>query len=100
MRRETTRSAEMSQGEKKRQSGRFHKGLRAVVLAVGGLFASAASAQQLFDFTHDPLIPARANPPLVAGFTPAPFLTATNEAAVGAFLAGQTVKAVKIEVAP
>ena len=91
----------MRQGEKQHvTSGRFRKGLQAVVLAVGGLFASAAGADQLFDFTHDPIDPVLSNPPLEAGFTPAPFLNNTNQAAVGTYLAGQPVKAVKISVAP
>ena len=91
----------MRQGEKQHvASGRFRKGLQAVVLAVGGLFASAAGADQLFDFTHDPLDPARSNPPLEAGFTPAPFLNNANQAAVGTYLQTQPVKAVKIQVAP
>src|SRR5688572_113969 len=101
MRSEITRSAEMHQGEQSRRTlGRFRRGLQAVVVAVGGLFASAAGADQLFDFTHDPLDPARNTPPLEAGFTPAPFLNNTNQLAVGAYLAGQPVKAVKIQVAP
>jgi hypothetical protein len=86
----------MHQGEKQAVASRFQKGLRAVVLAVGGLFASAAGADQLFDFTHDPIDPARQNPPLVAGFTPAPFLTNANQGAVGTYLAGAPIKAVKI----
>jgi len=91
----------MRQGEKKHvTSGRFRKSLQLVALAVGGLFASAASADQLFDFTHDPIDPARSNPPLEAGFTPAPFLTNTNQTAVGNFLQTQPVKAVKIQLAP
>jgi hypothetical protein len=73
---------------------------------LGGLATSTASADNLFDFTHDPIDPARNNPPLVAGFTPAPFLTDANAAAVGTFLAGQPgttgqgAKAVKIQLAP
>src|SRR5687767_3015591 len=101
MRRETRRSAEM-QGEIQ-NSGRVKKGARAVAV-IAALFAGhAASADNLFDFTHDPIDPARNSPPLVAGFTPAPFLRDGNAAAVGSFLAGQTgtgpgAKAVKIEV--
>ena len=93
------------QGEK-HSSARLKKGARAMAV-VAALFAGyTASADNLFDFTHDPIDPARNNPPLVAGFTPAPFLRDTNSAAVGTFLAGQPgtigpgAKAVKIQVAP
>jgi hypothetical protein len=70
---------------------------------VGGIFASAAGADQLFDFTHDPLDPARNTPPLEAGFTPAPFLTTANQTAVGTYFTGPgapAVRAVKIQTAP
>jgi hypothetical protein len=74
--------------------------LKAAVCAAGALIASGASADQLFDFTHDPLDPAKNTPALNGAFTPAPFLTNTNSAAVGTYLSGQPVKAVKVQLAP
>ena len=82
------------------KTSRATKFFRFAMAAVSFGLASAAGADQLFDFTHDPIDPVRSNPPLEAGFTPAPFLTTANQAAVGTFLAGQPVKAVKIQVAP
>jgi len=80
--------------------GRVKKGARAAAV-IAALFAGhAASADNLFDFTHDPIDPARNSPPLVAGFTPAPFLRNDNAAVVGPYLSTQTVKAVKIELVP
>src|SRR5688572_12483879 len=84
-------------------SARASKIFRVAVWAaagISGLAASTASADNLFDFTHDPIDPVRMNPPLVAGFTPAPFLRNDNAGAVGTYLNGQAVKAVKIELVP
>jgi hypothetical protein len=70
------------------------KGLKAVAAAAAMVFAANASADQLFDFTTDPLT----GPPApVVGYTPAPMLNNGNAAAVSAFLAGQPVKAVKVQ---
>jgi hypothetical protein len=89
----------MRQGENQ-GSGRIRKGLRAAAIAACGAFAGVSSADELFDFTHDPLNPATLNPPLVSGYTPAPFLRDDNAAQVSSYLAGQTVKAVKVDINP
>jgi hypothetical protein len=81
-------------------TARAKKYFRVAAWALSIAGASSASADQLFDFTHDPLDPAKSSPPLVAGFTPAPFLTNTNSTQVGTYLAGQPVKAVKVQIAP
>ena len=81
-------------------SGRVKKGARAMAVITALFAGHAASADNLFDFTHDPIDPVRNSPPLVAGFTPAPFLRDNNAAAVGPYLGTQTVKAVKIELVP
>jgi hypothetical protein len=81
-------------------TARASKFFRVAAWALSFAGAVSASADQLFDFTHDPLDPAKANPPLVAGYTPAPFLTNSNGAAVGTYLSSQPVKAVKIQIAP
>lgn len=86
----------MRQGERKLSEGIVMKSLKAVAAAAAISFAANASADQLFDFTHDPIDPAKNVPALIGGYTPAPFLNDGNAGAVGAFLGGQGVKAVKV----
>jgi hypothetical protein len=88
----------MRQGENqsvvvnRRVSQRLFKGLKVVAAAVA-LFASGqAGAQQLFDWTSDPVI----GPAVPAGYTPAPFIPKGNDAAVVSTLAPNPVRAVKV----
>jgi len=81
------------------KSGRSLKGLQAVAAAAALFVAGSASAQQLFSWGTDPITN---NGPVPAGYTPAPFLNGGapgtgNSAAVGSYLAGQPVKALKLD---
>jgi len=71
------------------------KGMRAVAAAASLFIASQASSQQLFDWGSDPIT----GPVPPANYTPAPFLKEgpSNGAAVASYLAGQPVKALKID---
>ncbi|HYE19003.1 MAG TPA: PEP-CTERM sorting domain-containing protein [Tepidisphaeraceae bacterium] len=87
----------MIQGEK-RQSSVWRRARRAIGVAACAAamafgVAEPASADNLFSWETDPLT---GPPPSIPQFTPAPFLNNDNAPAVGAYLAGQPVKAVKI----
>jgi hypothetical protein len=75
------------------------KGLKAIACAVALYAAGSAQAQTAFDWSSDPIT---GPTPPVAGYIPAPFLKGatpgpSNSAAVGTYLAGQPIKALKID---
>ncbi|HSI35488.1 MAG: PEP-CTERM sorting domain-containing protein [Phycisphaerae bacterium] len=92
----------MIQGEK-RQSSVWRRARRAIRVAayaaVLTTFTASASADDLFNWETDPLTGPNVSIPQ---FTPAPFLFNSNGASVGAYLAGQPNKALKVrnEVTP